>query len=104
MNNIKSKSERKKTEQNFELISVERYYRSQRLHHWIHVLCMLMFFITGFELFTGMYFIGGSGAYLSTRAFHFALGMFIGTWDLLFFSYLIVKYKKLQLCDSLCHY
>lgn len=94
MDNLKLKSDEIKPIKNYELISVERYYRSQRLHHWVHVLCMLTFFITGLELFIGMYFIGGNGAYLTTRAFHFALGIFIGVWDLVLFSYLIVKHKN----------
>ena len=42
----------------YEIITVERYNRSQRLHHWVHVISMLAFFITGLELFIQMYFIG----------------------------------------------
>jgi len=79
-------------QEGYEIISVERYNRSQRLHHWIHVFGMLAFFFTGLELFIQMYFIGD---YFLTRAFHFMLGIFIGIWDLVYFPFILMKDNKL---------
>lgn len=70
------------TPEGYEIITVERYNRSQRIHHWVHVISMVTFFFTGLELFLQMYFIGD---YFATRSFHFMAGIFIGSWDLLFF-------------------
>jgi len=81
------------TSEGYEIITVERYNRSQRLHHWVHVISMLTFFFTGLELFIQMYFIGD---YFFTRAFHFTLGIFIGAWDLVYFPYILIKYNKLR--------
>jgi len=81
------------THESYEIITVERYNRSQRLHHWIHVISMLTFFFTGLELFISMYFVGD---YFFTRSFHFGLGIFIGVWDLLYFPYILAKYKKIR--------
>jgi len=81
------------TKVEYEIINVERYNRSQRLHHWVHVISMLTFFFTGLELFLQMYFIGD---YFLTRSFHFVLGIFIGAWDLLYFPYILVKYNKIR--------
>ena len=76
----------------YEIITVERYNRSHRLHHWGHVFAMLAFFFTGLELFIGMHFIGD---YIFTRSFHFILGIFLGVWDLLYFPYILMRDKKL---------
>ena len=75
-----------------EFITVERYSRTHRLHHWIHVFCMLAFFFSGFELFIKVYFIGD---YSITRIYHFVLGIFIGGWDLIFYLAILIKDKKL---------
>lgn len=85
--------EKKKTVETFDKIKVERYYKSQRLHHWVHVACMLVFFLTGLEIFIGMFFISD---YLITRSVHTLLGIFIGVWDLFFFGFLLLKHKKLH--------
>ena len=77
----------------FEIITVERYNRSQRLHHWVHVFGMLAFIFTGLEIFLGMFFIGN---YFYTRSFHFIFGIFIGAWDLLYFPYILAKQNKLR--------
>ncbi|MHA2247436.1 MAG: hypothetical protein ACXADY_20985 [Candidatus Hodarchaeales archaeon] len=45
-------------EKAFENITVERYTRLERLDHWVHVLIMILFFFTGFELFSKTFFIG----------------------------------------------
>ncbi len=75
----------------FEVITVERYTRLERLDHWVHVLIMILFFFTGFELFSQTYFIGSE---YFTQIFHFALGGIIACWYLFFYSYFIFKYKK----------
>jgi cytochrome b subunit of formate dehydrogenase len=77
----------------YEIITVERYNRSQRLHHWVHVIGMLVFFFTGLELFIQMYFIGD---YFLTRTSHFTIGIFIGAWDLVYFPLILAKDNKLR--------
>ena len=83
----------KSKESSTEFLSIERYTRGQRIHHWIHVLAMLVFFFTGLELFIKIYFVGD---YFSTRSIHFFLGIFIGLWDMFFFGFLVVKHRHLH--------
>ncbi len=83
----------KKKEPKIEFLNVERYAKGERLHHWVHVLSMLVFFFTGLELFIPIFFVGD---YLSTRTLHFFLGILIGLWDQLFFGYLVIKNKHLH--------
>ncbi len=75
----------------FKLLIVERYKRSQRIHHWIHVIFMIFFLFTGLELILKMYFVGD---YFFTRDLHLASGIFIGFWDLIIFPAIVVKFKK----------
>ncbi|MFX1286311.1 MAG: cytochrome b/b6 domain-containing protein [Promethearchaeota archaeon] len=74
-------------------ITVVRYNNLQRLHHWVHVIVMVVFFLIGFELFIQIYFIGD---YFFTRTLHFALGIFAGFWDIIFFGAIIIGSKKLN--------
>ncbi len=83
----------KEKEALLEILTIERYTKGQRLHHWIHVMTMLVFFFTGFELFIKIFFVGD---YFSTRSVHFFLGIFIGLWDLLFFGFLVLKHNHLH--------
>jgi cytochrome b subunit of formate dehydrogenase len=75
-----------------EYITAERYSRIHRLHHWIHVIIMLTFVFTGLELFIKVYFIGD---YSITRIFHYVMGIFLGSWDLIFYVAILIKDKKL---------
>ncbi|MFW9854479.1 MAG: cytochrome b/b6 domain-containing protein [Candidatus Thorarchaeota archaeon] len=75
----------------FDYLTVQRYKRSQRLHHWVHVLSMGFFFFTGFQILFQEYF---GMDYFFVRTFHLCLGLFIVSWDLLFFGYLMTKYWK----------
>ncbi len=68
---------------------IERYKRPQRIHHWVHVLFMIIFFFTGLELFLKMYFVGD---YFLTRGLHYTLGIFIGIWDLIIYTIILAKY------------
>ena len=81
----------KKQENNTKILRVERYKRSQRLHHWVHVIGMLFFFFTGLELFIQMYFVGD---YFFTKDIHFIVGIFIGMWDILFFGFIVIRFNK----------
>ncbi|MFW9903530.1 MAG: cytochrome b/b6 domain-containing protein [Candidatus Thorarchaeota archaeon] len=74
-------------------ITVIRYTNLQRLHHWVHVIVMILFFLMGFELFIKIYFIGD---YFLTRVLHFALGIFAGFWDIIFFGAIIIGNKKVN--------
>lgn len=69
------------------IIKVQRYNIAQRLHHWVHVTTMILFFFTGLELTLQMYFIGD---YIFTRSIHFSFGIFIGLWDLIFFTSVVI--------------
>ncbi|MHA2224947.1 MAG: cytochrome b/b6 domain-containing protein [Candidatus Hodarchaeales archaeon] len=73
-------------------IKAERYSKTHRLHHWVHVGCMLLFLFTGFELVIKMYFVAN---YSLTSAFHLILGVFIGCWDLIFYVAILIRDKKL---------
>jgi cytochrome b subunit of formate dehydrogenase len=75
----------------FDYLTVQRYKRSQRLHHWVHVTSMAIFFFTGFQILFQEYF---GMDYFFIRTFHLALGLFIGAWDLLFFLFLMTRYWK----------
>ncbi|MFW9780592.1 MAG: cytochrome b/b6 domain-containing protein [Candidatus Heimdallarchaeota archaeon] len=75
----------------FDYMTVQRYKRSQRLHHWVHVMSMGFFFFTGFQILFQEYF---GMDYFFVRTFHLCLGLFIVSWDLLFFGYLMTKYWK----------
>ncbi len=77
----------------FEVITVERYTRLERLDHWIHLLIMLLFFFTGLELFSNTYFIGTE---YFTQIFHFAIGGIIACWYLFFYLYFIIKYRNFK--------
>ncbi|PWI47402.1 hypothetical protein CEE45_11925 [Candidatus Heimdallarchaeota archaeon B3_Heim] len=81
----------KKTKIPENLLVVERYKRSQRIHHWIHVILMVFFLFTGFELFIKMYFVGD---YHTTRTLHLIFSAFIGFWDLIIFPAIVIKFKK----------
>ncbi len=72
----------------------ERYSITHRLHHWVHVGCMLVFIITGFELFLKIPAMYLAGDYFLTRTVHFLLGIFIGFWDLVFYSAILFKDRK----------
>ncbi|MHA2053642.1 MAG: cytochrome b/b6 domain-containing protein, partial [Candidatus Hodarchaeales archaeon] len=69
----------------------ERYSNIHRLHHWIHVGLMLSFLLTGLELYIKVYFIGD---YSSIRTIHLILGIFMGLWDLVFYTFILVKDHK----------
>ncbi|MHA2074674.1 MAG: cytochrome b/b6 domain-containing protein [Candidatus Hodarchaeales archaeon] len=75
------------------IIKVQRYNIPQRLHHWIHVITMILFFFTGLELVLQMYFIGD---YVFTRSIHYIFGIFIGLWDLLFFISVVIIGKEVH--------
>jgi cytochrome b subunit of formate dehydrogenase len=83
--------EEKKT---LEMLSVERYSKTHRLHHWIHVGSMVLFLITGLEIAIKVFFIGGYHLAQLTKTFHFALGIFVGCWDLIFYLAILIKDKK----------
>lgn len=76
-----------------ENITVVRYNNLQRLHHWVHVIVMILFFLTGFELFIRVYFIED---YFFTRVLHFLLGIFAGFWDIIFFGAILIGYRKIN--------
>ncbi|MHA2156279.1 MAG: cytochrome b/b6 domain-containing protein [Candidatus Hodarchaeales archaeon] len=86
----KTKSD-KETPNPSNLLIVERYKRSQRLHHWVHVILMIFFLFTGLELFIQMYFIGD---YYITRNLHLFIGIFIGFWDLIIFPAIVIRFRK----------
>ena len=75
------------------VIIAQRYNNTQRLHHWVHVFAMLLFFFTGLELVLQMYFIGD---YIFTRSIHFMFGIFIGVWDLFFFTSVVILGKEVH--------
>ena len=87
----KTETSQQKIAESGKILNVERYKRSQRIHHWIHVLLMIFFLFTGLELFLGMYFLGD---YTDTRTFHVMFGIFIGFWDLIVFPAIVIKFKK----------
>lgn len=91
MAETKSETSKPKAIETEQILSVERYKRSQRIHHWIHVVLMIIFLFTGLELFLGMYFLGD---YSDTRLFHVIFGVFIGFWDLIVFPAIVIRFKK----------
>ncbi|UCG03827.1 MAG: cytochrome b/b6 domain-containing protein [Candidatus Heimdallarchaeota archaeon] len=74
-------------------ITVVRYNNLQRFHHWVHVIVMILFFLTGFELFIKVYFLGD---YFFTRSLHLVLGIFAGFWDIIFFGAITIGYRKVN--------
>jgi cytochrome b subunit of formate dehydrogenase len=87
-----------KTDPVSKFIKVQRYNKAQRLHHWVHVFSMIIFFTTGLELVIKMYFIGD---YMFTRSLHYSLGIFIGLWDLIFFvSVVLIEREVHQLIPT----
>lgn len=76
-----------------EIIKVERYTSSQRLHHWVNTLLMIFFFLTGLELFSDTFLIGTE---YFTQIIHFVLGACIGVWNFIFYPVLIFRIKKFQ--------
>lgn len=76
-----------------DMIKVERYTSSQRLHHWVHTLLMIFFFFTGFELFSDTFLVGTE---YFTQIMHFILGACIGVWDLIFYPIIVFRYKKFK--------
>lgn len=87
-----------KTDTTSKIIKVQRYNKAQRLHHWVHVFSMSIFFVTGLELVIKMYFIGD---YMFTRSLHYSLGIFIGLWDLIFFvSVVLIEREVHQLIPT----
>ncbi|UCE13938.1 MAG: cytochrome b/b6 domain-containing protein [Candidatus Heimdallarchaeota archaeon] len=74
-------------------ITVIRYNTPQRFHHWVHVALMIIFFLTGFELFIKIYFVGD---YFFTRELHLIVGIFTGFWDILFFGAILIWYRKVS--------
>ncbi|MFX0149186.1 MAG: cytochrome b/b6 domain-containing protein [Candidatus Hodarchaeota archaeon] len=87
---VLSKADESKT---FEFLSVERYTKSHRLHHWVHVGSMVLFILTGFEIAIKVYFFGTT--YGFTRTLHYILGIFVGGWDLIFYIAILIKDRKL---------
>jgi cytochrome b subunit of formate dehydrogenase len=85
-------AEEKKT---VNILSVERYSKTHRLHHWVHVGSMILFFITGLEIAIKVFFIGGYSLAQLTKTFHFALGIFVGFWDLIFYLGILIKDRKI---------
>ncbi|MHA1947005.1 MAG: hypothetical protein ACW97W_12945 [Candidatus Hodarchaeales archaeon] len=73
------------------VLNVERYSRTHRFHHWIHVSLMLLFLFTGFELYIKVYFLSD---YSNTRNIHYLFGLFIGFWDLIVYPGILLKDKK----------
>jgi len=84
---------KKDKSESFEVLSVERYTKSHRLHHWVHVGSMVLFLFTGFEIAIKVYFFGTT--YQLTRTLHYILGIFVGGWDLIFYVAILIKDKKL---------
>ncbi|MFX0092266.1 MAG: cytochrome b/b6 domain-containing protein [Candidatus Hodarchaeota archaeon] len=74
-------------------ITAQRYDMFERTHHWVHLGAMLIFFLTGFEIFIKVYFIGD---YLTTRSFHIILGIFIFTWDMILYLAFLIKTQKIS--------
>ncbi len=89
----KKKLQPAKTDTASRFIKVQRYNTAQRLHHWVHVFSMIIFFLTGFELIIKMYFIGD---YMITRSLHYSLGIFIGFWDLIFFVSVVLIEREVH--------
>ena len=91
MNDVKTEPKEQQAAKTENFLTVERYKRSQRIHHWVHVLLMVFFLFTGLELFIQMYFISD---FTTTRLLHILFGVFIGFWDLIVFPLIVIRFKK----------
>ncbi len=72
-------------------VEAKRYGAGDRLHHWVHALCMSLFIYTGMELYLGEEVLL-ERSFISD--FHLALGIFIASWDFVYYLLFLLLYNR----------
>jgi cytochrome b subunit of formate dehydrogenase len=75
---------------NGEYIIAKRYSRKIRYQHWGNAIAMILFFITGIELYFKSFII----SYNFTQTLHIYLGVFIVFWSIILYPIFVTMDKK----------
>ncbi|MFX1513088.1 MAG: cytochrome b/b6 domain-containing protein, partial [Promethearchaeota archaeon] len=76
---------------NMKIVVAKRYGPGDRLHHWVHALCMSLFIYSGMVLYLDD-FVFFKRSFISK--FHLGLGIFIGAWDFVYYFLFLLLYDR----------